>query len=73
MNSTHCAHHWMIETANGPLSRGSCSLCGEEREFSNSPEYWGGWTIQSKAWFDRSDWTGPDLGVKAEYAEVDGE
>ena len=28
-------HHWVIETANGPVSNGTCA-CGEDREFQNS-------------------------------------
>lgn len=31
-----CAHFWRIESPRGPLSRGVCKLCGEEREFRNS-------------------------------------
>ena len=33
-----CTHHWLIETPTGPVSRGRCKLCGEERDFSNSIE-----------------------------------
>ncbi len=56
-----CCHHWVIEPANGPISRGICRRCNEPREFRNSivdverdyydaapsdkPELWG----QSKA------------------------
>ena len=36
MTTTQCAHHWIIETADGPVSKGECQLCGENREFSNS-------------------------------------
>ncbi len=36
MTTTQCAHHWIIETPDGPRSKGKCQLCGEEREFSNS-------------------------------------
>ena len=36
MPTTQCAHHWIIETADSPVSKGECQLCGEEREFSNS-------------------------------------
>ncbi len=36
MTTTQCAHHWIIETATGPVSKGACQLCGEEREFNNS-------------------------------------
>ena len=38
-----CAHHWVIETPAGPLSHGRCKLCGQDREFRNSPDnafYW---------------------------------
>ena len=31
-----CRHHWIIETANGPISRGVCRKCSESREFKNS-------------------------------------
>ncbi|MFC1914051.1 hypothetical protein ACFLXF_02120 [Chloroflexota bacterium] len=35
-----CAHYWIIETSYGPVSRGACKWCGEEKEFSNlMPEY----------------------------------
>jgi len=30
-----CHHYWMIETAEGPTSKGRCKFCGEEREFYN--------------------------------------
>ena len=33
-----CAHHWVIDTANGHLSRGVCKLCHTAREFENSLE-----------------------------------
>ncbi len=41
-----CTHHWMIETSYGPTSKGVCRLCGEEREFDNSPE--ASWAAQAK-------------------------
>jgi len=31
-----CVHHWMIESPNGPVSKGKCEKCGEERMFLNS-------------------------------------
>ena len=31
-----CCHHWVIETPNGPVSRGECKYCHEERAFRNS-------------------------------------
>ncbi|MFH1639108.1 MAG: hypothetical protein ABIB93_02175 [Chloroflexota bacterium] len=33
----NCCHHWLIEKPNGPISKGVCKYCREEREFSNSP------------------------------------
>ncbi len=29
------AHHWLIDEADGPLSRGRCKRCGAVREFKN--------------------------------------
>ena len=43
LSAVRCAHHWVIETPAGPVSRGQCKRCGEEREFRNSPDssfYW---------------------------------
>ena len=31
-----CCHHWVIETAHGPVSWGVCQVCHEGKEFSNS-------------------------------------
>lgn len=31
-----CAHHWIIEPANGPTSRGWCRRCGAHRAFYNT-------------------------------------
>ena len=31
-----CRHHWVIETANGPISWGVCQICHEGKEFKNS-------------------------------------
>ena len=31
-----CCHYWIIETANGPISRGECEICHEVRDFKNS-------------------------------------
>ena len=30
-----CQHHWVIDKPSGPLSKGACRLCGEEKEFQN--------------------------------------
>jgi len=32
---TPCRHHWLIESPNGPTSRGRCRRCGTERDFTN--------------------------------------
>ncbi len=42
-----CPHHWIIETPEGPVSQGRCRLCGEVKEFSNSVETWGGWSLKN--------------------------
>jgi len=34
-NSPVCAHHWIIESANGPVSQGQCQNCLEVRGFKN--------------------------------------
>jgi len=35
-----CRHYWLIESPNGPSSRGVCKFCGMEREFLNArPEF----------------------------------
>jgi hypothetical protein len=31
-----CHHFWMIEVANGPMSRGQCKYCGAVKEFYNA-------------------------------------
>ena len=35
---SRCAHHWVIDAANGHTSRGVCKRCGQVREFENSTE-----------------------------------
>ena len=35
-----CAHYWVIESANGPVSQGACLECGEVRGFKNFIESW---------------------------------
>ncbi|MBI2831778.1 MAG: hypothetical protein HYX79_05940 [Chloroflexi bacterium] len=34
-----CCHFWMIESPNGPTSKGVCRFCGAEKEFNNSIPY----------------------------------
>ncbi len=31
-----CRHYWIIESADGPTSKGVCRICGAEKEFFNS-------------------------------------
>ena len=33
-----CRHHWLIDRPAGPVSKGVCRLCGEERDFQNYVE-----------------------------------
>lgn len=34
----NCVHHWIVDPADGPTSRGRCKHCGSKRSFSNSTE-----------------------------------
>lgn len=34
-----CTHYWVIESPQGPTSRGVCKLCGAVSEFSNYVPY----------------------------------
>ena len=45
-----CCHHWVIQPADGPISNGSCQVCGETREFKNYVESatWGDSRTASK-------------------------
>ena len=45
-----CRHHWVIQPADGPVSNGSCKICGENRKFKNYVESatWGDSRIASK-------------------------
>jgi hypothetical protein len=31
-----CVHHWVIDIANGPVSKGICKYCKIKQEFVNS-------------------------------------
>ena len=33
-----CTHHWLIDEAKGPTSKGVCKLCGAVAEFRNHAE-----------------------------------
>ena len=33
-----CQHHWVIDPPAGPVSKGACRNCGEERDFLNYAE-----------------------------------
>ena len=46
-----CRHHWVIQPADGPVSNGSCQICGESREFKNYVESatWGDSRISGKS------------------------
>ncbi len=48
MTTTHCTHHWIIKPPEGPVSIGRCSLCGEERKFSDSGEARVNWALLSR-------------------------
>ncbi|MBM3945731.1 MAG: hypothetical protein FJ317_09655 [SAR202 cluster bacterium] len=38
-----CMHHWVIDAPAGPISKGTCKLCGTQKQFQNYLEtsYWG--------------------------------
>ena len=58
-----CRHYWIIAGAKGPISEGTCKLCGSRKEFKNylqdclNPD-------NSEHW-ERTNWQG---GGKAEQA-----
>lgn len=33
--SRSCHHHWVIDMAQGPVSRGRCEFCGTRKDFRN--------------------------------------
>lgn len=35
-NDSQCQHHWLIDTAGGPKSKGVCRICGAEQLFKNA-------------------------------------
>ena len=43
--TARCVHHWQIEPPDGSQSLGSCSRCGAQRTFTNTP---------ADVYFDRS-------------------
>jgi len=55
-----CPHHWIIESPNGPTSRGVCKLCSAEREFANAPP---------ESWRGREDEITPASGLPSTGAE----
>ena len=61
-----CHHHWIIEPATGPVSRGQCQSCQEVREFKNS--------VGDGNWFSESPrLAGAPKSVPSRFAERDGE
>ena len=52
-----CSHHWVIESAAGPVSPGICQTCGEVREFTNY--------VAGPAWRDND----PPKGYTAKSSE----
>ena len=36
MSKKDCVHHWQIETADGPISKGKCQKCNKVGQFENS-------------------------------------
>jgi hypothetical protein len=46
-----CLHHWVIDSAEGPVSWGKCKLCQLVREFKNfiSEDKWSYFWLRSNA------------------------
>ncbi|MFQ6122917.1 MAG: hypothetical protein ACE5LA_07690 [Dehalococcoidales bacterium] len=63
-----CRHYWLIETANGPTSRGVCKFCGAEKDFYNS---WPGYTFLKRNTdvFELPD--SPEIGSDRELADLE--
>lgn len=36
-DETGCCHYWLIDSPDGPTSRGVCRFCGAEKYFHNTP------------------------------------
>lgn len=49
-----CTHSWIVETPNGPTSRGTCTKCFEEKDFDS---YYDEYREQfkGKVWQKRND------------------
>ncbi len=59
-----CTHHWLIDLPEGPVSKGVCRLCGEEREFNNYADVdWFAYAFPGEP-LTREQYTG---GVPPEY------
>ena len=35
LEASGCLHQWMIASPNGPSSKGTCLMCGTEKDFPN--------------------------------------
>jgi hypothetical protein len=57
-----CAHHWIIEAAGGPTSKGSCRRCGAVKEFLNYIEG-GSWDYDRTSARDTARGRAPSLRV----------
>ncbi len=65
-NAPTCCHHWAIEAAVGPVSRGECQKCGDVKEFKNSIDYETEWTARREQ--ARSE-SGAQAAAKADAPE----
>lgn len=48
ISTTNHAHHWIIETPDGPKSSGCCKGCGDTKEFKNWPDEMDKFTIYDR-------------------------
>ncbi len=53
--TSQCTHHWIIESAHGATSRGSCRLCGAAKLFNNVFAD-AGWEVGTFPDLEQSPW-----------------
>jgi len=70
-----CHHHWMIESADGPVSTGVCKLCGARKDFRNHlPDCLQATEEQYEAWLAKQkDYAKASRVEENTLAEVGGE
>ncbi|MBI2171745.1 MAG: hypothetical protein HYU30_06965 [Chloroflexi bacterium] len=65
-----CAHHWIIEAAGGPTSKGACRRCGATKEFLNYIEG-GSWDYDRTSARDATRKRAPSLSISDDNGAED--